>query len=63
MAQTEILTIEQLRQCVFENRTNKVTLEGIIDYFRENQNYYNLRETFEINAMVLGALELYHDNK
>lgn len=61
MAKEEILTLKELRQCVFENRNNKITLDGIKDYFKRNQDHYDLRATFEVNTMLVGCFRLYHE--
>ncbi len=60
MPSEKILTIKQLRESIFDNRKNKISLEGIMEYFRRNNEYYSLEETFEVNATILGAIDLYH---
>lgn len=59
----EILSVKDLRDSVFENRLNKRILVGIREYFKRNHEYYSLQETFEVNAMLIGAAELYHVDK
>lgn len=63
MPKEPILSIQQLRESIFENRTNKTSICGIIEYFKRNHHHYTLEETFEVNTMCVGCLEIFHDEK
>lgn len=63
MPQEEILSIVQLRESLFENRRNKLMLDGIRQYIKRNHTHYSLEQIFELNATILGAFQLYHENE
>lgn len=63
MVTEELLTITQLREIIFENRKNKISLMGIQEYFKRNEKHYKLEEVFQVISMILGALKLYHNDE
>jgi len=59
----EILTEQELIDCVFDNRKNEIQLDGIREYFKRNNEYYSLKTTFVVNSMIIGAYRLYHEKE
>jgi hypothetical protein len=63
MVREEILTIQQLRESIFENRANQIILRGIYEYIKRNENEYKVEEVFEVCCTLVGATRIYHKNK
>lgn len=63
MVKEEILSPEQVRESLFDNRRNSIMLDGIREYIKRNHTHYTLEQVFEFNCTILGAYQLYHDEK